>query len=535
MIPDELDSDDDAVGTAPRTRRTLGAIALLVLPIALCALSGVRIIDDAYISFRYADRLAAGKGFTFNDSERVEGVSNLAWTSLLALSARMGLPMAASAAALGICAALGAFVVTASTCIRLRLGTWAVTTSLVWLAALPAFWLTVANGLEGGVFALLLSGALRNRLLEGHPWFTGLLGGAMFLVRPESVLLLAVFAVGGRRAVDEGSVAARSRARDSLVMVGSWLAVVAATTLWRLAYFDAWLPNTIAAKSPPSWSFDLVRSHAAACLSYYGGFFALAAPLTFGILLAPIVARTHGPRLRLLLGVLVVPALAIFVNGGDWMPRFRLLTVYAPAVAILTAMALDRVPPFRATPGGRSRGATALATLLLLGGIAIGLRGFRLQPGPSFSVQTAEPCWQELAEAVAPAVERGDLLAPETLGLFGYRLRQARMFDLFGLTDRHRADSGRRFVPQYGTTDPSYMLASRPTLIVVHSGLYYLSPLARLPGGEFDAAYLSLTLESMPAACTDREWIVSVRRDAVARFEPALSRFAPRRIAIPTR
>jgi hypothetical protein len=41
------------------------------------------ISDDAYISFRYADRLASGQGLTFNPDERVEGYSNPLWTLLI--------------------------------------------------------------------------------------------------------------------------------------------------------------------------------------------------------------------------------------------------------------------------------------------------------------------------------------------------------------------------------------------------------------------------------------------------------------------
>lgn len=33
--------------------------------------------DDAFISLRYAERLAAGNGLTWTDGERVEGYTNL--------------------------------------------------------------------------------------------------------------------------------------------------------------------------------------------------------------------------------------------------------------------------------------------------------------------------------------------------------------------------------------------------------------------------------------------------------------------------
>src|SRR4051812_17012174 len=49
------------------------------------------VIDDAYISFRYARNLDAGRGLTFNPGEHVEGYTNYLWTLLLAGAFRVGL------------------------------------------------------------------------------------------------------------------------------------------------------------------------------------------------------------------------------------------------------------------------------------------------------------------------------------------------------------------------------------------------------------------------------------------------------------
>ena len=37
-------------------------------------------VDDAYISYVYAQNAILGHGLTFNPSERVEGFSNFLWT-----------------------------------------------------------------------------------------------------------------------------------------------------------------------------------------------------------------------------------------------------------------------------------------------------------------------------------------------------------------------------------------------------------------------------------------------------------------------
>lgn len=47
------------------------------------------ITDDAYISFRYTERMLDGKGLTFNDGERVEGFSNPLWIFIIAISSQI--------------------------------------------------------------------------------------------------------------------------------------------------------------------------------------------------------------------------------------------------------------------------------------------------------------------------------------------------------------------------------------------------------------------------------------------------------------
>jgi hypothetical protein len=44
------------------------------------------VVDDAFISLRYAKHLAEGQGLVYNIGERVEGYTNLLWTLLLSLA-----------------------------------------------------------------------------------------------------------------------------------------------------------------------------------------------------------------------------------------------------------------------------------------------------------------------------------------------------------------------------------------------------------------------------------------------------------------
>src|SRR5689334_15439491 len=48
-------------------------------------------VDDAYIFCRYAQNFAAGHGLVFNLGERVEGVTSLLWTLLIAGGVALGI------------------------------------------------------------------------------------------------------------------------------------------------------------------------------------------------------------------------------------------------------------------------------------------------------------------------------------------------------------------------------------------------------------------------------------------------------------
>ena len=49
------------------------------------------VVDDAFISYRYAWNLVAGHGLVFNIDEYVEGYSNFLWVLLTAGALRCGL------------------------------------------------------------------------------------------------------------------------------------------------------------------------------------------------------------------------------------------------------------------------------------------------------------------------------------------------------------------------------------------------------------------------------------------------------------
>src|SRR5690606_23109908 len=59
-------------------------------------------LDDAFISFRYAEHFADGLGLVYNPGERVEGYSTFLWVLLLSFFYRVGADTLLAAKVLGV-------------------------------------------------------------------------------------------------------------------------------------------------------------------------------------------------------------------------------------------------------------------------------------------------------------------------------------------------------------------------------------------------------------------------------------------------
>lgn len=147
------------LGPAQSLHRALDWGAALVAALLVAVLAGRQdrlLADDAYITFRYAQNLAAGHGLVYNAGETVLGTSTPLFALLLALSARLGLDLPAPAVWIGALSWLGVVLFLA----------WsgrdrpALTAApLLVLAASVTFFENL--GMESGLYALLCLAALR--------------------------------------------------------------------------------------------------------------------------------------------------------------------------------------------------------------------------------------------------------------------------------------------------------------------------------------------------------------------------------------
>ena len=311
----------------------------------LLALRASFLIDDAFISFRYARNWANGLGLVFNPGEAhpVEGYSNFLWVCALALLAKAQLALPLVARVISVAAGLATLLLVART-LRRDAGLSAATTvaGAVALATLPPFFVWSTGGLETACFTALLFWAfarlVRPRaepLARLAPLATGAIGLALALTRAEGVLWvggLALTALVARAAEPRGRADAVRHVRGFLLVAfvgfGAFLA-------WRRATYGEWVPNTVHAKAglSPEVAARGARTVASWMLAFVWPLLALVA--------VPF-ARARGTALAAASMVLGGVAYNVLV-GGDWMPMFRFLAPVSPFAAVCFAASLERL------------------------------------------------------------------------------------------------------------------------------------------------------------------------------------------------
>ncbi len=388
--------------SARRLRFLLAAVAVVTVAHALYFYGWI--IDDAYISFRYARNLARGLGLVWNAGERVEGYTNFLWVLACAAGERLGISARTSAPILGLTSAAALATVAAAMTWRAagrgpgRLAGAALAGAVVAASSDVAFY--AATGLETVAFALAVLGALF-AATERRPLLFASAGVCAVLLRPEGVVVCAVGLV----------VLGRAWWRAAIVLGAAAVAYVA----FKWTYFGAVLPNTAVVKAEPGAQGLRYLVHH---LPEWGWIFAPA-------LLAFPLRGARWP------GLLVLASLAaLTLETWDWMPLGRLLLPVLGPVAVSIGVLLAFLVRRQARVG--------------LGLVALAMVGFAVttvRDGAKVAERNAvmkktdaarAHVFQELAKHYRSA-------ATFDIGLLGYEAPDMTIIDLGGLTDREIA------------------------------------------------------------------------------------------------
>ncbi|MCU0726750.1 MAG: hypothetical protein MUE73_13345 [Planctomycetes bacterium] len=220
-------------------------VPLLLFLAGVTAASAVHVysdytLDDSFITYRYAENIAAGRGFVYNPGERELGTTTPLYTLLLAILARLGAGTGPCGAAIGILSFGGTVVL--SRHLALKAGATPVLAGLFGLAlcVCPPLLRDAISGMETSLYAFLCL-AVVALCLDGRMAGFCVVGAACFLTRPDGAIVLAACGIH--------DLLTRRRGFPRWAM---YAAVVAALSLpwfvFSFAYFGILLPNSGFAK-----------------------------------------------------------------------------------------------------------------------------------------------------------------------------------------------------------------------------------------------------------------------------------------------
>ena len=315
-------------------------------PVSFGGRSWFWLFDDAMISMRYARNLAEGHGLVWNPGERVEGYSNFLWTLVMAVVHLFGFSDSGASLAMML---IGAVLLVATALVAGRicdvLAPGERVPRLAAIALTATFYPLVywtLHGLEVGLAALLVALAVLLAIEPGE-WSTrrcallALTLAAAVLTR-DDLLLPALIVLGWAAWRLPGG----GRRRVVAIVGGTLLATVAAHTAFRLAYYDAALPNTYYLKlSGIGLGTRLARGSAVVGYTWLTELYL--ALLLAGALLAVRRKSLHPGAWLLALLFVAQCAYSLYV-GGDAFEALqfanRYIATVAPLLLVLAALGL---------------------------------------------------------------------------------------------------------------------------------------------------------------------------------------------------
>ena len=335
------------------------------------------VAEDAFISFRFAQHLAAGHGLVWNIGEPpVEGYTNFAWVLLCAWAIRAGYDVVLVSQLVGVAASIVTLVGTYVVAHRLlALPAGVALLPAVMLAVVGPFATWATSGMETSLFGMLVLVSVGLLISWAHSREPAQLAAASVtlllatLTRPEGALAFMVSAAAVA-AVVYGRPDAR--AWRALLPLALYLVPLAVYGFWRYSYFGFLLPNTFYAKTGGS-IYQYLRG------AKYVGLFAFHfvvlpfAPLLIALAWSERTARRWPAvpsfAVGLCAGLLTAFATYLVYVGGDYMAMYRFIVPLLPFVYLLLAVAACSVLASEALR--RRRDLVALSMVVAVGLTAI--------------------------------------------------------------------------------------------------------------------------------------------------------------------
>lgn len=473
---------------------------------------GTDAVDDAYISFRYAQNAILGHGLLFNPGERVEGFTNFLWTALMIPLEGSHVDVGRASMVLGALFGLGVIWLVLRFAKLVSVPASAGILAAFLLAADGSFVLWSVSGLETVMFAFLIFAgaflyireqewntlrntnfATRHSRLDPFP-YSGIFFALAAMTRPEGLF---VFAITVAHQVLWRILSERRlfTFRD-LARIFAFGLIFAPYWMGRWWYYKSFLPNSFYAKvsaSGPAAQIDRGWNHLSQFVGVHLGWLIVVPPIIAVLSnvkqFANYVLRFTPHKSHLTprffwttyFAAIIIPYTAYIVYvGGDWsVGRF-----FVPLLAMFYLLFSTGIGDmWKWLVDTRVRGwgqqvqylgisvSILLVTLLIIvsswnGEYGIFIRGF--DAGRATLARETMGKW--LKSNVAP----GTLIAVDAAGQVPY-FSGLPAIDMFGINDLH---IGRLQVATLGQGTPGhekfdliYVITRQPEYVVIYGTL----------------------------------------------------------------
>ena len=312
-------------------------IPLLLLLLVIHEFYFNHLVDDAFISFRYAKNLVEGKGLTYNFGERVEGYTNFLWVIILSFSYLFQLQFEIVAKILGMLLSMAIIILMYIQTIR-NSGAksfWCLM-PVILLTANGSFALWALGGLETHLFTfLILLGSslyIQNHRDKSSARSYPFIFALSAMTRPEGLFVFAT-TILHKISFERKKITIREAGKD----IFRFLIIFLPYFLWRFYYYGYPFPNSYYAKVANNW-FQFLKG-----FEYVQNFYS-----SFGsiIILLPILfileyyKKFWTSYYLCLVGVYIA---YICYVGGDQLLIFRFFVPILPFIYILFADSLKNI------------------------------------------------------------------------------------------------------------------------------------------------------------------------------------------------
>jgi hypothetical protein len=431
---------------SPQKRNLILALLLIALALIARLLPGTRTIDDAFITFRYAQNLLSGQGLVFNPGEQVLGTTTPLYAALMAA---LALPFGGVSAPFPTIALVVNALADAATCLLLwqigkKLGSERVgiITAVIWAVA-PYSVTFAIGGLETSLVVFLLTLVVW-AFLADRPVLTALAASLSLLTRPDALLLVAPLALH--------RLVLAFRARRQPIRRGEVLAFLLPLLAWgifALVYFGSPLPHSIAAKlavyrlQPWDSLIRLLQHYATPFMeAEWGGAVLIGLGLVLYPLLFIIGARRGYKTESRILAWAIYPWLYFLAFSLPNPLLFRwYLTPPLPALFLFILLGLETILlwVFRVGNTVAPDWKRIVITLVMLLPLVSTLNAWELhpdhgpdRPAPKMAFIKLELLYGEVADLLKGQIPADETLAAGDVGVLGYRTG-ARILDTVGL------------------------------------------------------------------------------------------------------